>query len=80
MAATAASDRASTSVAAPEAAPVRMAVRLPPSMSATGAPLVASTAMTTEWMSGRPRPVLLLKTETSFNPSAPPSASIGDGT
>jgi hypothetical protein len=42
MAATAASGRARRSVAAPEAAPVRMAVSEVPSITASGAPFVAS--------------------------------------
>ena len=73
-ASTSASFADSKSVASPEAAPVRRAVRYSASSNARGVPFVPSITITLPWMMGRFLSALLLKTETIFNPKSPNAA------
>ena len=60
------SGRARRSVATPQTAPVRIAVRLAPSSRARGVPVAGSVAKTAPWMAGSPRFELPGKTDTTF--------------
>ena len=65
-----ASERERSSVAAPEAAPVRRAVKYVPSRIAVGRPVSASTSVIMAWIVGKPASRLPEKTETIFMPSS----------
>ena len=66
IASTPASGEASRSVATPDAAPVRSAVSVAPSMSASGVPVSPSNQITTACTAGRPRPGFPPRTVTAF--------------
>ena len=70
-----ATDLARRSVAAPEPAPVRMAVRVPPSMSAIGIPVSGSSTSTSAWMVGSFWRTFFGNTETTLSANSPVSDS-----
>ncbi len=66
---TAESARARASVATPDAAPVRTAVRTSPSITASALPVVASKTTTRAWVVGSPRLGLSGTTVITLSPS-----------